>query len=162
MTSSNINRSLLATAVTLLMAGCSIQTAVQPISHSTPISEICILENTKVIISDVLPVIQENISKHGLHSSVYHEIPKSCTHVLEYVAYQKWDMTTFMSEASIKLYQENKLIGSVDYKTPNGLFGAGGINPAKWKSTKSKLDPLLDELFKNYEGSKNNNKHESS
>jgi hypothetical protein len=132
------------------MTGCSIQTAVQPISYSTPISEICILENPKVIVSDVLPVIQENISKHGLRSNLYHEIPKSCTHVLEYVAYQRWDMTTFMSEANIKLYQENKLIGSVDYKTPTGLFGAGGINPAKWESTKSKLDPLLDELFKNY------------
>jgi len=34
-----------------------------------------------------------------------------------------------------------KLVGSVSYQTPTGIFGGGGANPAKWKSTKEKLDP---------------------
>ena len=58
-------------AAMTLIAGCSIQTAVQPIPVQTSISEICILENPKVIISDFLPVVQESISRHGLRSSVY-------------------------------------------------------------------------------------------
>lgn len=141
------------TAITLI-AGCSIQTVVEPIPPQTPISEICILENSKVIISDFLPVVQEGISRHGLRSSVYREVPSNCVYVLEYVAYQKWDFTLFMSEASIKLYQDKKLVGTVRYKTPTGIFGGGGANPAKWNSTKEKLDPLIDELFKYYPGSK--------
>jgi len=51
-----------------------------------------------------------------------------------------------MSEASIKLHRDKKLVGTLSYGTPTDIFG--GPNPAKWKSTKEKLDPLLDELFK--------------
>ena len=138
-------------AAMTLIAGCSIQTAVQPIPPQTSISEICILENPKVIISDFLPVVQESISSHGLRCSVYRQVPSDCVYVLDYVAYQRWDFTLFMSEASIKLYRDKKLVGSVSYQTPTGIFG-GGAYPAKWKSTKEKLDPLLDELFKYYPG----------
>jgi hypothetical protein len=148
-----INRASSITAITLI-AGCSIQTVVEPIPPQTQISEICILENSKVIISDFLPIVQEGISRHGLRSSVYREVPSNCVYVLEYVAYQKWDFTLFMSEASIKLYRDKKLVGTVSYKTPTGIFGGGGANPSKWKSTKEKLDPLLDELFKYYPGGK--------
>ena len=142
-----IKRALIITATTLI-AGCSIQAPVEPIPPQAAISEICILENPKVIISDFLPVVQEGISRHGLRSRVYRELPSRCVHVLVYVAYQKWDFT--LSEASIKLYQGKKLVGTLSYGTPTGAFG--GANPAKWKSTKEKLDPLLDELFKYYPG----------
>jgi hypothetical protein len=46
-----------------------------------------------------------------------------------------------MNEASIKLYRDKKLVGSVSYQTPTGIFGGGGANPAKWKSTREKLHP---------------------
>ena len=133
-----------------LIAGCAIETLVQPVPLQKSITEICILENTKVIISDFLQVVQDGISRHGLRSSVYREMPNDCVYVLEYVAYQRWDFTLFMSEAMIRLYRDKQLIGSISYKTPTGIFGGGGANPAKWKSTKEKLDPLLDELFKYY------------
>ena len=32
------------------------------------------------------------------------------------------------------------------------------MNPAKWNSTKEKLDPLLDELFRNYSSPKRRQK----
>ena len=51
-----IKRASIITIITLI-AGCSIQTLVEPIPPQTSISEICILENPKVIISDFLPVI---------------------------------------------------------------------------------------------------------
>jgi hypothetical protein len=146
-----IKRASIVAAMTLI-AGCSILTVVEPIPPQTSISEICILENPKVVISDFLPVVQEGISRHGLRSSVYREVPSACEYVLQYVAYQRWDFTVFMSEASIKLYRDKKLVGTISYETPTGIFGGGGANPAKWKSTKEKLDPLLDELFKYYPG----------
>lgn len=137
-------------AVIGAISGCAIQTTVQPIPPNQPIAEICILENPKVIISDFLPVIQEGIQRNGLRSKVFREIPNTCTYVLEYVAFQKWDFTPFMSEANIRLYHAQEIVGTANYKLPSGIFGGGGINPAKWNSTKEKLDPLLDELFKNY------------
>ena len=131
-------------------AGCTIQTAVKPLSANRAITEICIRENPKVIISDFLPALQEGIQRNGLRSNVYREVPNACAYVLEYVAFQKWDGTLIMSQVNISLYSEKELVGMASYKLPNGIFGGGGINPAKWDSTKEKLDPLLDELFRNY------------
>jgi len=136
------------------IAGCAIQTTVQAVPPNRSISEICILENKKVIISDFLAVVQEGIQRNGLRSKVYRETPNTCAYVLEYVALQRWDGTLFMSEANIRLYHAQELIGAANYKLPTGIFGGGGINPAKWNSTKEKLDPLLDKLFHNYSSAK--------
>ena len=133
-----------------VFSGCTIQTNVQSIVPNQPIEEICILENPKVAISDFLPVIQEGIQRNGFQSRVFREIPHTCTYVLEYIAFQKWDFKPFMSEAEIRLYHAQEVIGHASYKLPSGIFGGGGANPAKWNSTKEKLDPLLDALFKNY------------
>lgn len=136
------------------VAGCAIQTAVRPLAPDRDVAEICILENPKVIIADFLPVLQEGIQRNGLKSKVYREIPSTCAYVLEYVAFQRWDFTLFMSEADIKLFNAKELVGTASYKLPTGIFGGGGVNPAKWNSTKEKLDPLIDELFKNYSSAK--------
>ena len=132
------------------VTGCAIQTAVRPLPPNRDIAEICILENPKVIIADFLPALQEGIQRNGLRSKVYREVPSTCAYVLEYVAFQKWDFKPFMSQANISLYSGKELVGTASYKLPNGIFGGGGINPAKWDSTKEKIDPLLDELFRNY------------
>ena len=132
------------------VVGCAIQTAVRPLAPNRDVAEICILENPKVIIADFLPVLQEGIQRNGLRSKVYREVPSTCAYVLEYIAFQRWDFTPFMSEANINLYNAKELVGTVSYKLPSGIFGGGGVNPAKWNSTKEKLDPLLDELFQNY------------
>ena len=76
-----------------------------------------------------------------MRSNVYRQVPSDCVYVLDYVTYQRWEFTLFMSEASIKLYRDKKLVGSVSYQTPTGIFGGGGANPAKWKSTREKLHP---------------------
>lgn len=89
-----------------------------------------------------------------MRSKTYREIPNTCTYVLEYVAFQKWYLSLFMYEANIKLYHAQELIGAANYKLPTGIFGGGGMNPAKWNSTKEKLDPLLYELFRNYSSPK--------
>lgn len=126
----------------------------QPIAPNRPIDEIGILENPKVIIADFLSVVQNGIERNRLRSKTYREIPNTCTYVLEYVAFQKWYLSLFMYEANIKLYHAQELIGAANYKLPTGIFGGGGMNPAKWNSTKEKLDPLLYELFRNYSSPK--------
>src|SRR3989339_256007 len=133
-----------------LMAGCTVKTMVRPLALSSDVDVICIHENPQVIIGDFLPVLQEGIIRNKLRSRAYREIPSSCSYVIEYVATQRWDFKTFMSDADIRLYHATDLVGSVSYQLPSGIFGGGGINLSKFDSTKEKLDPLLDELFKNY------------
>ncbi|MFC1815550.1 Sbal_3080 family lipoprotein [Thermodesulfobacteriota bacterium] len=141
-------------AAIALLNGCAIQKVVHPLPPNSAITEVCILENPKVTIPDFLQIVQDGIERNGLRSRVYREIPTTCSYVLEYVAFQRWDFTLFMSEAEIKLYHQRELVGSTSYKLPTGIFGMGGINPEKWNSTKEKLDPLLDELFQHCSSAK--------
>ena len=142
-----------------LFAGCTTpQTAVEPIPAQTPISEICIQENPKVVIPEVLSLIEQAISRHGLRSTTYRDIPNSCTYVLQYVAFYTWlGKPTFkdrgLGRANIDLYQDKKLIGSARYVIPREPRD-GRADPERAISTKAKLDPLLDELFKYFPGRK--------
>lgn len=96
----------------------------------------------------MLSVIEKSINNNGYIAKSYNQVPNNCQFVLSYVAYQKWDGTAFLSQAAISLRKDNQLIGDVLYKTPNGIFGGGGINPEKWSSTESKISPLMDQLLK--------------
>ena len=51
------------------------------------------------------------------------------------------------SYARGKLRVELRKDGSVEYRLPSGIFGAGGINPEKFDSTEKKIGPLIDNLF---------------
>jgi hypothetical protein len=88
----------------------------------------------------MLPVIQSAISKNGISSSVYNETP-DCDFILQYVGYQKWNLTTYLSKANIEIYQNNKLIGSASCHYPYNL------SPSKWNSTQKKLEPLIDRML---------------
>jgi hypothetical protein len=146
-------------AAAALFAGCTTpQTAVEPVPAQTPISEICILENPKVAIPEVLPLIQQSISRHGLRSTTYRDIPNNCSYVLEYVAFYTWLGKPTLKDrglgrANIDLYQDKKPIGTVRYVIPREPRD-GTVDPARGISTKAKLDPLLDELFKYFPGGK--------
>ena len=147
------------TAIALL-AGCTTpQMVVEPIPAQTPISEICILVNPKVIDPEFLNLVQEGMSRHGLRSTLYRDVPNSCIYVLEYVAFYTWVgkpniNTRILNRAIIKLYQDKKVIGTVSYVLPNEPQFGGGEDPARFKSTKEKLDPLIDELFKYFPSKK--------
>ena len=109
---------------------------------------ICVEINPKVTEPDILNVIERSIVDNGFVAKTYTTILTSCELKLTYVAYRKWDFSSFLSKANIKLYKQDSLIGSIDYQLPQGIFGGGGINPAKWNSTESKIAPLMNELLK--------------
>ena len=76
----------------------------------------------------------------------------------EYVAFYTWlGKPTFkdrgLGRANIDLYQDKKLIGSARYVIPREPRD-GRVDPERAISTKAKLDPLLDELFKYFPGRK--------
>jgi len=131
------------------ISGCSITRNVQTAANQLDNTDIiCIELNSKVTEPDILHVIEQSIVRNGFISESHKEVPHTCKLKLTYVAYRKWDITTFLSQANINLYKNNQLIGNIEYKTPTGLVGAGGINPAKWNSTEEKIAPLMDQLLK--------------
>jgi len=145
-----------------VFAGCATQQpVVEPIPPQTQISEICILENPKVTVPGFLPLVQEGISRHGLRSTTFREVPGNCVYVLEYVAFSTWlgsptPASTTLGRANIKIYRDKTLIGAVNYVIPREVRRTDGSadNSERFSSTKAKLDPLMDELFKNLPGGK--------
>ncbi len=129
-------------------AGCTVTQNVRTAANDIQVgSIICVENNPKVIEADILDVIEQSILDNGFVAEVYDSTPETCELKLTYVAYQKWDAAKFLSQAKIRLYKHNRLIGSVEYKTPQGIFGGGGINPAKWDSTEEKISPLMNVLL---------------
>ena len=132
----------------LSLGACAVTKKVNAISSVMPNgANICIEQNEKVAEPDILNVIQNVFMKHGYRVSVYQTAPESCDYRLTYVAYRRWDISTFLSQANIYIFNKHELIGSVEYKLPSGIFGGGGISPEKWDSTEQKIAPLLERML---------------
>ncbi|WP_417845925.1 Sbal_3080 family lipoprotein [Thalassospira povalilytica] len=148
-----MRRVLIAASVIPALAGCSVTQNVMPVSGGMePATVICIEDNPSVTEPEILSVIANSITSHGYRPKIYQDVPDDCAYRLTYVAYRKWDFTTFLSQADIRLFEQNELIGQVFYKLPNGLFGGGGLSASKWASTEEKIGPLMDELLRGASG----------
>ena len=129
---------------------------------------ICIQKNPKVIVGDFLQCLIEVLGERNIRSKVFQPattativdydingnpmpnnlIPKiqdECDYYITYVANLQWDMATYMNHADINLYnQNNEQIGHGEYDD------GGGFDLSKFKSTKTKVRMILDEMLSNY------------
>ncbi len=94
-----------------------------------------------------MAVLVAGFARHGINARVVASTaePKD-EFVVTYVAYRKWDMAPYLVDATIKIEKNGEIVASAEYH----LKGGGGLSPAKWKGTKSKMDPVIDELLQNY------------
>lgn len=145
----SMNRSISrAFLVTALVSGCASTVAVKPVK--TPASEIdavCIERNEEVLVDDLLPVIEAAFRRNGIEARVFDTSPAPCQYRVKYTASRRWDLTPFLSDARISIYQNRELIGEATYSLPSGIFGGGGINPDKWRGTAFKIDPIMDQML---------------
>jgi hypothetical protein len=80
---------------------------------------------------------------HDIATQVYSgDKPEVCEYSLRYIAYQKWDFSMVLTSAQLSIYKDDKKIGSAEYK----LHAGGLLNPTKYKSNESKIEPLVDQL----------------
>ncbi len=120
---------------------------VQPVNKELALKNVCIEKNEKVIVADFLPVVQEGFERHGLTSTIFkEEKPNNCDAVLTYTALQSWDITLYLSHAELDLYSNDVKVAGATYH----LNGKGGLDLTKWKGTKAKMDPVIDELLQEY------------
>lgn len=134
--------------MTIGIFGCT-SVEVKPIDSSANVKHVCIQENPNVKVPDFLPVLREGFERHGISTEVILStgtVPKHCESVLTYIALQSWDVTTFLSHAELSLEKDGKQIATAKYH----LTGKGGFSLMKWQSTKTKMDPVIDELLKEY------------
>ena len=107
-----------------------------------PIEQVCILENPKVAVGDLLQVLEDGFQRHGIQTSVQRgRVPESCEYTLTYTATRGWDLKPFMNRAELRLKKGKANIASASYSH------GGGLALNKWASTKDKLDPVIDQLL---------------
>jgi hypothetical protein len=135
----------------LLLVGCGTKSHVKmmlPETENTVIKHACVIKNEQVKVADFLSVLQEGFNKHGIQCSVVNQAnEKDCPYTVTYIAEQSWDLRYFLGHAEIKVYKFDKLIGHVTYDVPGGTWNFDLAN--KFKDTRSKILPLIDELLFN-------------
>jgi hypothetical protein len=132
--------------LSFVLTGCTTIT-VQPVDRALALKHVCIQDNPKVILSGFVPMLQEGFSRHGISTEVISgEIPAQCEYVLTYTALRSWDITVYLTEAELRLKKDGKEVASAIYH----LKGKGGFSLVKWAGVKSKMNPVIDELLKNY------------
>jgi hypothetical protein len=125
-----------------LLGGCT-ATRVTPLN--TAADQMCIQENPKVQVSDFVPVLQEGFARHGIQTQIHSKIPRAdCPYVVTYTARRSWDMAPYLSTAEITILgPRRQTLATASYH----LRGKGGLSLMKWQGTKSKIDPVIDELL---------------
>lgn len=126
----------------LTLGGCT-SVNVTPLQNKP--SSLCIEENPKVKVRDFVPVLQEGFSRHAIATQLYAQTPRpECPYVLTYTARRSWDMAPYLSSAELTILGPRRQIAA---KANYHLRGKGGLSLMKWQGTKSKMDPVIDELL---------------
>jgi len=129
----------------LAVSGCTSIT-VQPIAANTPVKHVCIEDNPKVIVTDFVSVLHDGFSRHGISTEIFSGTkPEGCEYTLVYTALRSWDFAPYLSKAELRLEQNGSFLASAEYH----LKLKGGWSLMKWQGTKTKMDPVIDELLRN-------------
>lgn len=106
---------------------------------------VCIEENPKVLVNDMLSVLEEGFQRHDIRTLVYRDkAPDRCEYTLWYTATRGWDFTPFLNRAELRLRRNSETIASANYEH------SGGFALNKWASTSAKLSPVIDELLSGF------------
>lgn len=126
-----------------LLSGCSISTTVKPVQQQ--ISKLCIKNNPSLFMEGFLPEIKKQIEQKEIPTQVVDKYEKNnCPQILEYTANWRWDIVMYLYYAELKVYEDNQLLGLAVYDAK-----WGGARLDKFGTTSGKVEPLINELFKN-------------
>ncbi len=150
--------------------GCTSVT-VTPLDSYHQVKTLCIRENPKVTVPDFVPVIQDGLNRHEIQSEwipfdarystqpiepeesvddryymYITALPDTCEYSLAYTARRSWDLGTYLSTADIEISDSTSIVASANYH----LIGKGGFSLYKWQGVKTKIDPVMDQLFEQY------------
>jgi hypothetical protein len=121
---------------------------VQPMAKTADLQHVCIQDNPKVQVSDFVPVLQAGFSRHGISTEVFSgEMPAHCEYLMTYTARRSWDFAPYLVDAELWMMRDGRQVAYAQYH----LKGKGGFSLSKWAGTKSKMDPVIDQLLVSYQ-----------
>lgn len=108
---------------------------------------VCIQDNPKVAVQDFVTIVRDGFDRHGISTEVIAgSAPERCEYLLTYTALRSWDFSPYLSHAELRIERGGRQVAYAEYH----LKGKGGLALNKWASTKSKMDPVIDELLGAY------------
>lgn len=127
----------------LALAACT-SVNVHPVDHNVALKHVCIRTNPAVKVEDVTMVMQDGFQRHGIAADVYErDLPTACEYVVDYTALRSWDLKPYLSQAEIRMTEHGRLVASATYHRN----GKGGLDLGKWRGTKARIDPVMDQLL---------------
>jgi hypothetical protein len=134
----------------LLSTGCSISKHVKSVPPGTKIQTIHIIENADTLYKEsLLQEMRAILAEAGCNSEVVSgSKPDHAQHHLEYRANWQWDMAMYLTYFRATLYEQNRVIGEVEYDSRSG-----SARMDKFGTTTNKIRPLLKEMLKDLDRS---------
>ena len=142
----SLQLSALLLCAAFLINGCTTINVKKIDRASTPITLLCIEENPKVLVGDLLSFLETSFQRHGIKTAVYREnsVPASCEYSLWYTALRGWDLATYLRSAELRIRRGAETVAIASYRH------GGGFALNKWESTETKLTPLVEELLADF------------
>jgi hypothetical protein len=129
----------------LTLSACTSVNVLKVDASQHPLQLVCIEENPKVLVSDLIQVLEDGFQRHNINTLVYqNKAPDRCQYTLRYTALRAWDLAPFLRHAELRLRRGNETIASATYDH------SGGFALNKWASTGEKLNPVIDELLSGF------------
>jgi len=130
----------------LIINGCTTINVKKIDRASTPITLLCIEENPRVLVGDLLSFLESSFQKHGIKTAVYREnsVPASCEYSLWYTALRGWDFASYLRSVELRIRRGAETVAIASYRH------GGGFALNKWESTETKLTPLVEELLADF------------
>jgi hypothetical protein len=127
----------------LTLASCTTTHVGKPREAPDAVSLVCIQENNRVVIDDILDVLDQGFLRNGIETRLFSASePEDCSYVLTYTARRSWIGVPFMRYAHLRLLYEGSVIATATY--------TGGLDTNPYASNRDKLDPVIDELVSGF------------
>lgn len=131
-------------ATSALLSGC-IARKVVPVGSETAIEKIYVLHNKKVHMEEFIHELVSQLEQLGFQTGVYSgDRPADAKHYLIYTANWNWDVAMYLTYFRATLYENEQVLGEVEYDARKG-----GANMGKFGRAAEKIRPLLRDLLKN-------------
>jgi hypothetical protein len=134
---------LLSMFAVLLLSGCAgPKFSVKPINEENKLKEVTVVKDdaTREIFLDTIETwcLDTNHECNFVADRSKH-VPEELT--LNYISRWSWDFRTYIADAKIKAYKNNKLVGEVSFKAPNTL------DTNKFGNDDQRIETMMQLLF---------------
>lgn len=110
-----------------------------------PIARLCIERNPEVVVEDLLAVIERGVARHGIEPRLVDApVPADCDYTLWYSARRRWDLRPVLGYVELRVRYRGETIGTASW------LARPSLSLFKWRSTESKIGPVLDELLSQF------------